>query len=182
MDPHEYCRLRLHLDLLQNAVTLLKGEICKKTQPPCQTVAANRTNNGITPQPSFTNSSSINNRKSSTESLFEVYGLGSSSTTGTQQIQTTWTIGEEIGFYTSSINVQNPPKFSEFWFQHEKSLPLMSAVVRRVKITPVSSVPCESTFSIAGYIKRIERCSLDEKTTRYSMVLKDHHKLQMLKQ
>ena len=53
----------------------------------------------------------------------------------------------------------------------------MSKVVQRTMNIPGSSVPCESTFSIAGYIRRKERCSLSSAAMRYSMVLKDSARL-----
>lgn len=93
--------------------------------------------------------------------------------------QQTLSIDEEIGYYISSINVQQNIKFANFWSSHEKRLPVMSSVVRRISIIPASSVPCESTFSIAGYLRRKERCSLSSQAMRYSLVLKDRHKLSL---
>ena len=87
---------------------------------------------------------------------------------------------EEIGYFISSIDLADGIGFSTFWTNHEKRLPMMSAVVRRIMNIPATSVPCESTFSIVGYIRRKERCALSSEAIRYSMVLKDSERLAAL--
>ncbi len=82
--------------------------------------------------------------------------------------------------YILSINSKRKIKFSEYWCTHEEQLSLMSATVRRANIIPASSVPCESTFSVAGYIRRKERSSLSPVAIKHSLVLKDRKKLKLI--
>ncbi|CAF1319316.1 unnamed protein product [Adineta steineri] len=130
--------------------------------------------------------SSTTTAKNKLDALFELCGLDSSPVAPI--INNTFTIDEEIGYYISVINVASSRQndleidFSEFWSQHQHRLPLMSTTVKRVNIIPASSVPCESMFSIAGYIRRKERSSLSATAMRYSMVLKDRHNLSLFVQ
>ncbi|CAF4309927.1 unnamed protein product [Rotaria socialis] len=63
--------------------------------------------------------------------------------------------------------------FSTFWKTYERSLPLLSKMARRYGSITASSVPSESSFSIAGYVARKNRSSLSAKNLKYSMFLKD---------
>ncbi|CAF3102323.1 unnamed protein product [Rotaria sp. Silwood2] len=63
--------------------------------------------------------------------------------------------------------------FSTFWKKYERSLPLLSKMARRYGSITASSVPSESSFSIAGYLARKNRSSLSAKNLKYSMFLKD---------
>lgn len=114
--------------------------------------------------------------QSNIDSLFSLCGI-ELSLANTPSIQNSLSIDEEIGYYISSINTNPEIKFSRFWTNNEKKIPIMSAIVRRISIIPASSVPCESMFSVAGYIRRKERCSLSPRTIKYSLVLKDRQKL-----
>ncbi|CAF3586880.1 unnamed protein product [Rotaria socialis] len=179
LEPNEYCRLRQRPIELQAAIVLLKIEMQKET--------LRITQNNVVVQSNVTNSRSRSINTNSTDakqnnidSLFSLCGISSSSDQ-TLPGKKVWSIDEEIGFYMSSINISKKIKFSHYWSDYEHRLPLMSGVVRRVSIIPASSVPCESTFSIAGYIRRKERCSLSANAIRYSLVLKDSHKLELLR-
>jgi hypothetical protein len=63
--------------------------------------------------------------------------------------------------------------FSSFWWKHQQLLPLLSQMARRYGSIPASSVPSESSFSVAGYAARKNRSSLSAKNLKYSMFLKD---------
>jgi hypothetical protein len=54
----------------------------------------------------------------------------------------TMSIDEEIGYFVSSIDLADGTDFARFWSSHEKRLPIMSAVVRRIMNIPATSVPC----------------------------------------
>jgi hypothetical protein len=63
--------------------------------------------------------------------------------------------------------------FNTFWKTYEASLPTLSKMARRYGCVPASSIPSESSFSIAGHIARKSRSSLSAKSLKYSMFLKD---------
>lgn len=63
--------------------------------------------------------------------------------------------------------------FSTFWEKYETNLPVLSKMARQYGCVPASSVPSESSFSIAGHIARKSRSSLSAKSLKYSMFLKD---------
>ena len=63
--------------------------------------------------------------------------------------------------------------FKTFWKKYEVSLPVLSKMARRYGCVPASSVPSESSFSIAGHVARKSRSSLSAKNLKYSMFLKD---------
>lgn len=135
--------------------------------------------NVITSTSSTINLSSTTS-KNNIENLFCLCGVESTSILSPSST-TVWSIEEEIGFYVSFVNRDEKVTLAPFWTDHESRLPMMSTVVRRINIIPASSVPCESTFSVAGYIRRKQRSSLSSTALRYSIVLKDSHKLELLK-
>jgi hypothetical protein len=63
--------------------------------------------------------------------------------------------------------------FKKFWKKHGTSFPTLCKMARRYGCVPASSVPSESSFSIAGHIARKSRSSLSAKSLKYSMFLKD---------
>jgi len=181
LDPNEYCHLRQCPSDLNKALALVKVEMKKETKTTSQsTVTCGNSQSIITPTSNVAKLSSITTKNSSIETLFSICGVGSSSTS-VSTTKTTWSIDEEIGFYLSCVNGEEQWDFSSFWKEQQKRLPLMSAVVRRINIIPASSVPCESAFSVAGYIKRKQRSALSPTTLRYLLVLKDRYKLYLLK-
>ncbi|CAF4047465.1 unnamed protein product [Rotaria magnacalcarata] len=175
LDPSEYHRLRQRPVELENALTLLKREMESEMQ-------VTRTN----PTTTTTTISSLNAMKlssasvahSNMDNLFSLCGIETSLATS-PSVGNSLSIDEEIGYYISSINTNPEMKFSRFWTENEKKLPIMSAIVRRTNIIPATSVPCESMFSIAGYVRRKERCSLSSRAIKYSLVLKDRQKLEL---
>ncbi|CAM4807921.1 unnamed protein product, partial [Rotaria magnacalcarata] len=178
LDPVEYHHLRKRPVELEAAIVLLKVEMEQEAKRIALKVRTSHSRTDIACDlSSKTNPPKKEKEKENNiDSLFSLCGIAVSSVP-TSSIQKTWSINEEIGFYISSVNTDKQLMFASFWFNQEKRLPLMSSVVRRINIIPASSVPCESTFSVAGYIRRKERCSLSPQAIRYSMVLKDRHKL-----
>ncbi len=81
-------------------------------------------------------------------------------------------IKQEIALL-ESIENNDSTTFSTFWKQHSISLPLLASMSRRFGSIPATSVPCESSFSVAGYLARKSRSSLSPKSLKYSMFLKD---------
>ena len=47
----------------------------------------------------------------------------------------------------------------------------------KVNTICATSVPCESSFSVAGYIQRKERIRLSSDSLRYQLILKQFEKL-----
>ena len=180
LDPNEYPKLRKRPNDLQNALALLKIEMYKETLRTIQDTSATNSVNVTTTSDSNIINSRHTNVKNDIDTLFSLCGV-ESSPADASSLTTTLSVDEEIGFYVSFVNGKKQVKFDHFWTDYEKHLPLMSAVVRRVNIIPASAVPCESTFSVAGYIRRKQRSSLSSTALRYSLVLKDRHKLELLK-
>ena len=113
-------------------------------------------------------SSSGSHRSSALNTLFSLSGTNSVSTT--RPMTKAYTISEEIGYYISSV--QRESSFASFWTENYLKLPLMAAVTQRISNVPATSVPSESSFSVAGYIARKQRSSLLPDAIRYSLVLK----------
>ncbi|CAF3879758.1 unnamed protein product, partial [Rotaria magnacalcarata] len=180
LDPNEYRRLRKRPSELESAINLLKIEMGKDTQRISERLAASHSDNETVRTSEPPNVSSTNTNLNNLDTLFSLCGCSDESTIASAQSQEkALSIDEEIGLYISSINSYQNIKFSNFWSIHEKQLSVMSCVVRRISIIPASPVPCESTFSVAGYIRRKERYSLSSQAMRYSIVLKDRHKLSL---
>ncbi|CAF4018115.1 unnamed protein product [Rotaria magnacalcarata] len=68
---------------------------------------------------------------------------------------------------------KNEQSFASFWKKYVNLLPQLSNMARRYGSVPASSVPCESSFSIANHIVRKTRTSLTPKNLKYSLFLKD---------
>ncbi len=83
------------------------------------------------------------------------------------------TIKQELTAYQfhASRNTTEKYDFQHIWHQHATGLPKLAGLVRRYNCIPATSVPCESSFSIAGYINRKERSSMSSRSLRYSMCL-----------
>lgn len=94
----------------------------------------------------------------------------SSSTTSTTTNRTV-TIDEELSEYIKAAQSAN--NFQKFWSDHDKYLPRLSTLVRRINAIPSTSVASESLFSVASYLNRKHRSSLSSQTLRYLLVLKD---------
>ena len=83
---------------------------------------------------------------------------------------------DELSFlrYTFEEEYINNPEYSfqKFWKDHHKTLPILAKRCVSVSIAPLSSVPSESFFSIAGQVHRKERSRLDPETLTLIMLLK----------
>ncbi len=71
--------------------------------------------------------------------------------------------------------------FDEFWKTHGKIIPKMHGSARKTNILCATSCAAESAFSVAGYIQRKNRSSLNSKALRYTMLCKEAEKLKTLK-
>jgi hypothetical protein len=86
-------------------------------------------------------------------------------------------VDEEMGYFISSINLADGMDFSSFWTTHVKRLPVINALIRCIMNIPATSIPCESSISIAVYIRRKERCALPSEALPFSIFLKDADRL-----
>lgn len=84
-------------------------------------------------------------------------------------------LDEEISSYIKSARSSN--NFQEFWVAHDKQLPRLASLVRRVNVIPATSICSEALFSIGNFLQRKQRSSLSSKTLRYLLVLKNRHVL-----
>ncbi|CAF4750603.1 unnamed protein product, partial [Rotaria magnacalcarata] len=84
------------------------------------------------------------------------------------------TIKEEIAQYVATVNLYQT--FSQYWYANKDRLPILSSFVRQYNIMCVTSIDCESSFSIAGFLHRKNRSSLAPSTLRYSMILREQVK------
>ncbi|CAF4645497.1 unnamed protein product, partial [Rotaria socialis] len=84
------------------------------------------------------------------------------------------TIKEEIAQYVATVNLYQT--FSQYWYANKDRLPILSSFVRQYNIMCATSIDCESSFSIAGFIHRKNRSSLAPSTLRYSMILREQVK------
>ncbi|CAF4269856.1 unnamed protein product [Rotaria magnacalcarata] len=84
----------------------------------------------------------------------------------------TFTIQQEIGYYTSSIDRETD--FESFWKINQQNLPGLTNLARYYCMMPATSVASESAFSVAGYIQRKTRSSLSPTTLRYLMLLRNY--------
>lgn len=88
----------------------------------------------------------------------------------------TLTLNEELAAYSSSNknDVQgNPLKFEVFWQLNASSYPRLARFACYSNVIVATSVPSESSFSVAGHILRKERSRLSSKNLTYTMILKD---------
>jgi hypothetical protein len=87
-----------------------------------------------------------------------------------------YSIKQEMAFYTTNIK-NAEPTIESFWKKYANQLPLLASLVRKYCIIPATSVPCESSFSIANWLQRKERSSLSSTSLKYSMILREKFKL-----
>ncbi|CAF2105472.1 unnamed protein product, partial [Rotaria magnacalcarata] len=139
LDPNEYLRLRKRPIELETAIKLLKAEMAKEAKQIRGNSDVSDSTDTAAACLNSINLSSSNEKQNSIDSLFSLCGIEQSPVV-TQTTSKAWSIDEEIGYYISSINADQHIKFSSFWSTHEKRLPLMSALVRRISIIPASSV------------------------------------------
>jgi hypothetical protein len=71
-------------------------------------------------------------------------------------------------------------RFSTFWKLHANELPFLTKYVQHFGCVAATSVASESAFSVAGYVKRKNRCSLAATTVKKTMIMKNWQKLESL--
>ena len=69
-------------------------------------------------------------------------------------------------------NIKDPDPFS-FWNLHGQQLKFLSTLARKHLIVPSTSVPSESTFSVASHLGRKERNRLTSENLCALVFLKD---------
>ncbi|CAF3464859.1 unnamed protein product, partial [Rotaria sp. Silwood2] len=60
-----------------------------------------------------------------------------------------------------------------FWKVHGEEMPLLKELAQRYLVTPGTSVPSESAFSLSAYVARKERARLSPENLGYTVFLKD---------
>lgn len=78
-------------------------------------------------------------------------------------------IKEEIAQHI--VMIKHGHSFSQYWDANQDRLPVLSSFARKYNIMCPTSIDCESSFSIAGFIYRKNRSALSPSTLRYSMIL-----------
>lgn len=185
IDPHWYHRLNKSereeavrlLSKRMETVDNLRHNVQQATTAP---ITSNTNGQTTITTASRTSASASSSSKSFREAaLTTLFSLSSTNPVCTTMLSTkAFTVQEEIGCYVSSI--QKTCSFATFWTENQVKLPLMAAVVRHISNVPATSVPSESSFSVAGYIARKQRSSLSSDAIRYSLVLKYRHHLKLL--
>jgi hypothetical protein len=108
---------------------------------------------------SFSSSSSTNqslptkstlNQRSSLNDFFRMCDMPIPSKSAAASVQKQLSFKEEICHYMGSV--RSASNFSEYWCQQRALLPLLVQFVERYNCIPITSVPSESAFSIAGHI------------------------------
>ena len=79
-------------------------------------------------------------------------------------------IKDEIKMYNSFLKKDGD--FEKFWLNFHSQIPKLANLTKKYNAISTSSVPNESTFSVANYIQRKQRCSLSSNSLKYSMILK----------
>ena len=64
--------------------------------------------------------------------------------------------------------------FSSLWQTNQLFLPILTSQVFEFSIMAATSVPSESSFSVAGIIHCKQRASMLPETLKYCMLLKNH--------
>jgi hypothetical protein len=85
-------------------------------------------------------------------------------------------LNEELVSYSSSIKIDTNGKklnFDTFWRNESNSYPRIAKFACYANVTTATSVPSESSFSVAGHILRKERSRLSPKNLKYTIILKD---------
>ena len=70
--------------------------------------------------------------------------------------------------------------FQQFWKKNHQKIPILAKRCIAVSIAPLTSVPSESSFSVAGHVNRKERSRLDPETLTLTMLLKGKNKVSEL--
>ena len=94
---------------------------------------------------------------------------------------TTMSIANELALYRSlaikefneTMEEEKAPDALSFWYTHGNRLKFLSSLARKYLIVPSTSVPSESTFSVAAHIGRKERNRLSSENFSMLVFLKD---------
>jgi hypothetical protein len=62
------------------------------------------------------------------------------------------TIDEELSAYIEAA--QFATNFQKFWINHEKSLPRLARLTKRLNVIPATSVASERLFTVASFLNR----------------------------
>lgn len=116
---------------------------------------------------------SIRMKKKESFDLFNDFmqEIGSESLDQYTSDNTNLTFKEEMAYYVASLKRNGA--FDDFWHTEKLSLPYLFALVKRIALTPISSVAANTCFSISGYNQRKQFSFLNSKNLIYSMVLKE---------
>lgn len=123
------------------------------------------------PTTNKTTNSSKNN--SHINSLLNFAGFVNNDSSNTKKL----TYSDELIAYLASEKTKS---FKAFWNEHKNEWPILADFIRKLNIMTATSVPSESSFSIAGYAERKQRSRLSAKNLKYSMVVRDKDKLEKL--
>jgi hypothetical protein len=86
------------------------------------------------------------------------------------------TLNEELRSCSSSIKIDSSGealRFESYRKMHSKQFPKLAKFACFSNVMAATSVPSESSFSVAGYLLRKERARLSPKQLKYSMILRD---------
>ncbi len=95
--------------------------------------------------------------------------------TAHQTIDKRLTTKQELSEYRHYITQEEYSSldFKQFWQHFEKKFLRLANLAKIYNCIPATSVPCESSLSIAGYSNRKERSSLSTANLRYTMCLQN---------
>ena len=87
------------------------------------------------------------------------------------------TLIQELKEFKFLLTKYNQVSFSEFWQNHSPFLPILTNFIMEFSIMAGTSVPSESSFSIAGMIQNKQRSAMHPETLEICMILKNHNKV-----
>ncbi|CAF3355420.1 unnamed protein product [Rotaria socialis] len=111
--------------------------------------------------------------------FFQTCGINETVTTTPMNIQSVYSIKEQMSFYVTKA--KQMPNFQQFWTHFGAELPDLARVAKYFSSMQVTSYSSESSFSMSGYINRKNRCSLSSSALRFSMCLKKQYEQTKMK-
>ena len=125
-------------------------------------------------QPLTQKTAVISSKKNShMNNLFNFAGFSNNTMSNTKKL----TYNDELIAYLASEKTKS---FKALWNEHKNEWPILADYKRKLNIMTATSVPSESSFSIAGYAERKQRSRLSAKNLKYSMVVRDKDTLEKL--
>ena len=84
------------------------------------------------------------------------------------------TIKQEITRFRQVMkeNIKDRDTFEIFWQKNSQEFISLTKIMKKFSIIPATSVPSESSYSIAGFIQRKQRASMSGEMLKCSKVLK----------